>query len=45
MLDGLREGEGKQVWPDFAIYEGSWMRDMANGKGRMIYPSGDIYEG
>jgi len=30
-LDGLRDGEGKQEWPDGSRYEGQWHLGKANG--------------
>jgi len=38
MYDGewkgnVREGQGIQVWPDGAKYEGQWANGKANGKG------------
>ncbi len=41
----IRSGIGKQVWPDFSIFEGHWLNGKANGKGRLIHSNGDVYEG
>ena len=41
----MRQGKGKQLWSDGAMYEGYWKNDMAHGKGRLIHADGDIYEG
>jgi hypothetical protein len=41
----VREGKGKQIWPDGSMYEG-WLRDnKANGIGRLIHADGDVYNG
>ena len=45
MLDGLRHGQGTQVWPDGARYEGEWRNNQANGFGKFWHADGDIYEG
>lgn len=29
--NNIREGYGKQIWPDGATYEGNFSKDMANG--------------
>lgn len=41
----VKEGYGKQIWPDGSMYEGQWRSDKANGKGRLIHADGDVYEG
>ena len=43
--EGKKEGQGKQVWLDYTIYEGFWENDLPEYRGRMIYPNGDVYEG
>jgi hypothetical protein len=43
--NGTRNGRGKQVWPDYTLYEGYWVDDRANGRGRLIHANGDVYEG
>ena len=45
MKEGMRHGEGVQVWPDGAKYEGQWMKNQANGKGKFWHADGDVYEG
>ena len=45
LLEGLKHGKGKVVWPDGSIYEGHWMNNRRHGKGRVIYALGDSYEG
>jgi hypothetical protein len=42
-LNGVRSGKGKQVWPDFSLYEGYWENDKTNGRGRLIHSDGDVY--
>jgi hypothetical protein len=41
----IRQGKGKQVWPDGSIYEGYFVNNMASGTGKLIHPDGDIYDG
>jgi hypothetical protein len=41
----VRQGKGKQIWPDGSLYEGWWVDNKANGKGRLIHADGDIYDG
>jgi hypothetical protein len=36
----IREGQGKQLWPDYTLYEGYWREDKPEGKGRMIHANG-----
>ena len=43
--NGLREGQGTQIWKDGSKYVGYWKIDQANGKGRLIHADGDVYEG
>jgi hypothetical protein len=45
MKTGLRSGQGTQVWPDGAKYEGNWENNKANGKGKFFHADGDIYTG
>ena len=40
-----REGQGQCVWPDGALYEGSWKNGWMHGKGRKIYSNGNCYVG
>ena len=42
---GIRDGQGVQLWPDGSKYTGLWRSDMANGYGRLIHADGDVYEG
>lgn len=30
--NGMRDGNGKQKWPDGSIYEGEWVEDKSSGK-------------
>ena len=41
----IRQGRGKQIWPDGSMYEGWWKDNKANGKGRLIHADGDVYDG
>ena len=41
----IRQGMGKQIWPDGSMYEGWWLDNKANGKGRLIHADGDVYDG
>merc|ERR1719198_2653054 len=41
----VREGYGKQTWPDGATYEGQWRDNVAVGKGRFTHSDGDVYIG
>mmetsp|Transcript_86106 Transcript_86106/g.263531 ORF Transcript_86106/g.263531 Transcript_86106/m.263531 type:complete len:344 (-) Transcript_86106:100-1131(-) len=44
-LDCMRDGQGKQVWPDGTEYVGEWRRGRANGHGCMTRQGGDVYIG
>ena len=41
----MREGYGKQIWPDGSSYEGTWVNNKGCGKGIYICSDGDVYEG
>ena len=41
----IRQGKGRQIWPDGSMYEGWWKENKANGKGRLIHADGDVYDG
>jgi len=41
----IREGFGKQSWPDGARYEGEWMKNKAEGQGTFWHIDGDIFTG
>lgn len=41
----IRQGKGRQIWPDGSMYEGWWKDNKANGKGRLIHADGDVYDG
>ena len=41
----IRQGAGKQVWPDGSLYEGWFADSKANGQGRLIHSDGDVYIG
>ena len=44
-LNELRDGQGKQRWPDGSLYEGKWEQGKAQGHGILYHADGDIYEG
>ena len=41
----MRHGNGTQIWPDGAKYEGSWKNNKAHGIGTFWHVYGDKYEG
>jgi hypothetical protein len=41
----LREGQGKQIWSNGSIYEGTWLEGLPSGYGRLIGADGNYYEG
>lgn len=44
-MHGKREGYGKFVYADGAVYEGQWVDDRIHGDGVAIFASGNRYEG
>lgn len=44
-LNGLREGQGQQIWSDNSRYEGEWKNNKANGRGILYHSDGDAYDG
>lgn len=44
-VHGKREGFGKFVYADGAVYEGQWIDDRIHGEGVAIFASGNRYEG
>lgn len=44
-LGGIRDGVGKQCWPDGTVYVGEWKRGRAGGRGEIRHYDGDIYTG
>ena len=32
-LNGMKDGQGEQIWPDGARYEGQWKQNKADGEG------------
>ena len=42
-MGNLRDGWGRQKWPDGAIYEGQWENNKAEGKGKFTHTNGDYY--
>ncbi|CAE7385547.1 RSP1, partial [Symbiodinium pilosum] len=43
--NGMREGIGKQTWPDGASFVGQWVANKAQGNGQFLHSDGDIYIG
>ena len=43
--NGLRQGQGQQVYADGSVYRGEWVRDVRQGVGELQLPSGDLYRG
>jgi hypothetical protein len=43
--EDIRHGQGTQVWPDGAKYDGLWSNNKANGKGTFWHVHGDKYSG
>ena len=35
--NGKRHGNGRQVWKDGSVYQGTWEDDVACGHGRLIH--------
>jgi hypothetical protein len=42
---GLREGQGKFLYPNGDMYEGEWFYGKFDGFGKYTYTNGDYYEG
>lgn len=45
IVEGLREGMGKLVWPDGELYEGNWKQDQQEGWGTAKFTDGGTYSG
>ncbi|KAK3728609.1 hypothetical protein QZH41_011691, partial [Actinostola sp. cb2023] len=45
VLHFQREGQGKMIYADTGIYEGSWFHNLRHARGKMIFPNGATYEG
>ena len=43
--DNLKEGKGKESWPDGTSYEGEYKNGKKWGEGKLQLPDGSIYEG
>ncbi len=39
---GVRSGDGRCVYADGRVYEGSWDSDLAHGNGTITFPNGEI---
>jgi len=44
-LGGMRDGKGKQSWPDGTSYVGEWRRGRAGGRGEIRHIDGDTFTG
>lgn len=44
-LNNIRDGTGRQTWPDGAEYHGEWKQNCAQGRGYFKHADGDIYIG
>jgi len=44
-VSGLKEGYGKQIWRDGAIYKGQFQKNQACGWGTFKHCDGDDYQG
>jgi len=38
-------GQGKKIYPNSYVFEGSWKKGKINGHGKMIHADGSEYEG
>ena len=45
LVDGKRDGYGKQIWEDGTCFEGFFEDDQAVRVGRLVHKNGDFYEG
>jgi hypothetical protein len=43
--DDVRHGHGKLIFPDGALFEGTWREGKVNGNGRHIHSNGEYYIG
>ena len=41
----VREGVGKQIWPDGSMYAGEYKNGMKQGKGKFIWADQSSYKG
>lgn len=44
-VGGVRDGMGKQCWPDGTVYVGEWKRGRSGGSGEIRHHNGDTYTG
>lgn len=45
VVNGQRNGTGKQSWPNGAAYNGGFLKDMRHGFGKSVWESREQYEG
>jgi len=45
LINGLRHGHGRCVFPDGRVYTGEFARGKMSGEGQMCWPTGEVYEG
>ncbi len=43
--EGLKNGNGRCVYPNGDIYKGAFIKDKRNGQGIMLWKDGRIYKG
>jgi hypothetical protein len=41
----IKNGHGKQMWPDGTSYVGHWQEDRMHGQGSIVYSNQDEYTG
>ena len=45
VLQNLRQGKGRMLYPNGSAYTGEWDVDSMHGKGRLIEPNGTFFDG
>ena len=45
LLNGVRSGPGKSVYPSGDVYDGEYKNDIRHGYGKYIWANGNMYEG